>query len=354
MRNQWLLNSLVASALMALAFFSESVSATAVDTPIVEFLLHNNPIFDETQSRDAIDGAIAQLFRKGDFANLEHVAKEFRMQDLRTPSGLSKLNAYYFAFEKILFLRAEDDANGPQIEALVREWLKQYPNSTSAHLAYAQMLMRHAWGIRGFGYVDTVKKYDLMVFADYVEKARQYLNDHAAFRDNDPRWDLMLLEIAKLQNVSDEEYSKLSLAALDRNPDFYQLYFYIVERYLPKWGGNVEQIEKFAQLAVERTKVIEGYAVYARIYWYVSQKQFDLNLFSRSSVMWNEMKLGIDDVLKTYPDKWNIYNFAMFSCFAADKTKAGELINRIAGEKIPRDWPYAVSYERCQAFASSN
>jgi hypothetical protein len=318
---------------------------------VTKFLLENTPELDELESRSVIESYLVQLFQAGDFESLEFVAKQFRDQKLRTKSGLPKLNVFFFAFDKVLRLSPEEEKYRPDVEKLVNAWLEKYPNSTSAHLAYAQMLMQHGWSIRGVGFAGTVKTESWKPFLNYVEKTRQYLQIHNSVSDNDPRWDLLVLEIAMLQNVSEEQYVKLSDAALDRNPDYYQLYFAIVNRYLPKWGGSSDEIEKFANKAVARTSGIEGHGLYARIYWAAAQGQFDDRLFNSSSVRWTEMKRGIDDVLKKYPDKWNVYNFGMFACFASDREKTNELLSRISRERITQNWPYFESYESCRSYA---
>jgi hypothetical protein len=264
---------------------------------------------------------------------------------------LQKLNQFYFVFDELFSSQQADEKYKLAMEQRVHEWLARFPNSTSAHLAYAQMLLGHAWSIRGPGLVKTVKPENWNPFYQYVEKAPHYLEVHKRLRNDDPRWDLMVLEIAKLQSVSEEEYETLYRAALDRNPGFYQLYFTIVDYYLPKWGGNPNEVERFVNQAVKRTKATEGHALYARIYWAASQSQFGAGMFNNSSVRWEEMKRGIDDVLKDYPDKWNTYNFAMFACFAFDQEKTHELMLRIQNEDITPNWPYFKTYEECRASA---
>jgi hypothetical protein len=343
---------IVRIALVCLVIFTNSLCAVAkVNVAVTEFLLKNTPELDELDNRAVIERYLVQLFQAGDYESLEFVAKQFRDQKLRTSSGLLKLDQFYASFDVVLRLSPDEEKFRPAVESLISDWLEKYPNSTNAHLAYAQMLMQHAWSIRGTGFVNTVKPESWKPFLDYVEKTRQYLQVHNSVSNDDPRWDLLLLDIAMIQNVSDEEYTKLSDAALNRNPDFYQLYFVILNHYLPKWGGSSDEVEKFANKAVARTSGIEGHGLYARIYWAAAQGQFDERLFNSSSVRWTEMKRGIDDVLKNYPDKWNIYNFGMLACFASDREKTNELLNSISSERITPNWPYFESYQSCRSYA---
>jgi AraC-like DNA-binding protein len=341
------------AAVLALALFAvPNVLAATQSSAIREAILQNNPAMDENQNRRMIESMIAQLFRSGGFEDLEYVARQFRKRKLKTASGLNKLASFHFSLYEFFSLNICRGPFGEKIESLIQEWLQQYPKSTSAHLAYAQMLMARAWAVRGDGYAGTVKPESWAPFFEYLKKARQYLQDNEQFRNGDPRWDLVLLEIARAQNMPREEYQKLSRAALDRNPGFYQLYFSIVDNSLPKWGGSADEVEKFANEAVMRTRGKDGRALYARVYWHVANNQYGEDMFTQSSVRWDEMKRGMDDVLKKYPDTWNTYHFAMFACFAKDQKKTQQLMTKLKNERITDDWPYFESYERCKTFAA--
>ena len=92
--------------------------------------------------------------------------------------------------------------------------------------------------------------------------------------------------------------------------------------------------------------------MYARIYWSASQTQYGRDLFTDSDVIWEKMKKGIDDVLKRYPDQWNINNFALFACLANDKEKARELFNLIKQPIIWKVWKSEADYQQYKAWAN--
>ncbi len=322
-----------------------------VEHMFVDHLLKNNASMDELQNRGLFDEMMRLLFEEGAFESLEYAALQLREQKLRTHSGLNKLNSFYDAIDKIVFLNPEEESKRPELERAVQTWLEQYPKSTTAHLAHAQMLLQHAWSFRGYGYSHEVPAEKWAPFFECVEKARQYLQDNEAYRNDDPRWDMMLVNIAKLQDLPDQKFAEIVDTALKRNPDYYQLYFDAMDRYLPEWQGSVDAVEKFARQAVEYSKAADGHGLYARVYWYASQSQFQERLFSQSSVRWDDMKLGIDDVLAQYPDKWNIYNFAMFSCFAEDEKKSAELFSKFSVQDIPPSWPYYNNFQHCREAA---
>jgi hypothetical protein len=63
------------------------------------------------------------------------------------------------------------------------------------------------------------------------------------------------------------------------------------------------------------------------------------------------MKKGIDDVLKRYPDQWNINNFALFACLAKDKKMAKELLDLIKEPPMLQVWKSESKYLRYKSWA---
>ena len=113
-------------------------------------------------------------------------------------------------------------------------------------------------------------------------------------------------------------------------------------------------IEEFANDAVEETKATEGNALYARIYWYVSQTQYGFNIFRESDVAWPQMREGIIDVVADYPDQWNVQNFAVFACLAEDLGLTRNLLAKMEEPPIMRAWKKPEILEYCRAFANTN
>lgn len=344
----------VACVLFCLTMPSSAQLISEKIAPYAQVLLENGHELDELQNRELIVSVIARAFANRDYDSLEQLAVQFRDKKLKTSSGVPKSGRYYRAFKDILYCAERCESVGFEVEQRINEWQEKYPNSTAVRIVHAEMLLQRGWAIRGRGFVNTVKPESWKPFLGYVESARNYLNDNEQFRNDDPNWDTTLLDIAKTQSISDVEFDAMSEAALNRNPDHYEIYFSIAEKYAPKWGGSPDAIENFARDAVVRTQSFDGNSMYARIYWLASQSQFGENLFNSSSVSWQQMKLGIEDVLKKYPDKWNIYNFAMFACFASDKEKAKELLSRISHEQFNKSWPHFQHLENCRAYAGVN
>lgn len=163
-----------------------------------------------------------------------------------------------------------------------------------------------------------------------------------------------MLTVAKAQSWSENEFYKLLDEALDKHPQFYEIYFRAIDYLQPKWHGSIQEIEEFANYALSKSNKYEDNGMYARIYWYVSQAEYGHDLFTKSKVKWEKMKLGINDVIAKYPDQWNINNFAVFSCLANDKKMTRKLMSMIEGRPIISVWKDGRFFERCKEFGLKN
>lgn len=302
----------------------------------------------ELHDRAAIKGSVAALMSQGDYQQLEELAQTYRSSQARTSSGLWKLTMFYGGLKLFFDTEQREPAFWSSRKDSVAKWVSLYPSSPTARMAYATMLLNRAWSFRGGGYAVTVKSEDWEPFRHYTEQARLYLEEHKDLASVDPYWHEMMITIAYLQNWSSERFQVVLEEGLSRHPSFYQIYFAAMDYYAPKWGGSTDAIEEFAKVSLEYTQATEGFGMYARIYWYASQSQFDNSLFSDSLVDWELMRQGIDDVLARFPDAWNINYFARFACLASDKRKANELLSRIHGSPILQAWGDISTYEQCR------
>jgi hypothetical protein len=308
---------------------------------------------DELADDASMESAVTAAIRNGDFERLEELSSHYRTTEARTSSGLWKLSLFDARLRAALDIPKRDGQRWTSMITLVEEWVKRHPGSAGARLGYAQMLLSRAWSYRGNGYATTVAKEDWKPFREFTQRARRYLEKTKNVAARDPRWYEIMIAVATYQSWPKEQFDALLKEALDRYPDFYQIYFASIIYLSPKWGGDASSIEQFAREAVERTRKTEGDGMYARIYWYASQTQFGDELFLDSKVDWTLMKKGIDDVLAKYPDAWNTNNFARFACLRGDKEKTAELIERIGPEPLMQVWQTRRNYDRCSRLGES-
>ena len=316
-------------------------------------LLSDGALCDELSERATIRREVGTLIAGEQFSALEALSARYRSAKSRTSSGIWHLTLFYSGVSSAFHTDRKEQEFWLKADRSAKRWIVNYPDSPTGHLAYARMLLNHGWNFRGSGYANTVEPQNWKPFHDYVQQARAYLEKNKDVASSDPYWYELMAVIAYAQGWPESEFSRLISEGLQREPAFYQTYFAAIDYYAPKWGGSIEAIEQFAREGLERTRSSEGFAMYARIYWYASQTEFGDRLFSESLVDWTTMKKGIDDVLTRYPDSWNINNFAKFACLSKDKIKTAELMARLNDGPLMSVWGTPLSFQQCKVWASN-
>jgi hypothetical protein len=227
------------------------------------------------------------------------------------------------------------------------QWIEAYPNSPTAKLVKALVLEQYAWMHRGHGYASSVSKEGWEKFYSNIQAADKHLLESYEQASSDPEWYHRRCNTLNALSIAPENFLEVVNEGLERFPGYYQIYFCAMDYFAPRWHGDKETIEEFAKSSIEHSREQEGLGMYARIYWYASQTQYDWSLFTDSAVDWGMMSAGIDDVIQRYPDQWNIQNFAVFSCLAGDVEKTRNLISKFEGGPIRRVWRNPQMFEYC-------
>ena len=307
----------------------------------------------EMEDRASIGQTVQQLFIARNYKALNQLAEGYLSREERTSSGLWKLTLWSAAIANMMSSPNRDARYWTVMEARITEWINSDPQSPFAYTVYAQMLLSRAWAYRGTGYGYSIAPQDVAPFRQYLKASEDYLLAHKSVASRDPRWYETLMGVANAEGWRESDFSALANEAISRHPYFYQIYFAAVDYFSPKWHGNKDKIEAFAQRAVIVTVEKERFGMYARIYWYASQSNYGPRLFTDSAVAWSRMGQSIDDVLAQYPDQWNINNFAYFACLAQDQSKTKKLLALVQPEPMPKVWGQGDVFAQCKAWANT-
>lgn len=304
----------------------------------------------EIQLRQAIADNATTAFNNSDFAALEEQSREFRAHKSRTPSGVWKLTFFYAGITVAVnkLLDTQGKLSGP-----ISQWEEQYPQSPSAHITRSIVLIARAWRIRGNKAASHVGQSDWKPFLQGIADARRNLENYKDVSSSDPEWYEQMLVIARAEDWERVKFDATLDEGLSKEPFFYGTYFSALAYLLPKWHGDIDEIDRFISDAVERTSKQEGRGMYTRIYWDASQTEFNDDLFENSKASWPLMKAGFNDIVATYPSYWNLNSFAKFACLAGDKPKTKELTTRLAGHIEHEAWSTDVNAAECASWANS-
>lgn len=309
------------------------------------------------QSEAAIRLAIVEEtganLSSGKFDALERMAEDFRRTKARTPSGTWKMGWLHKAFETIGLNTPTPDA-AIAMNATLQAWLQSHPTSPTPYIALGH-----------FSYWQTVAGWrHRLATSSALPNWEPYRQDLAETYDfllrakpiaaRDPEWYVVMENIGRLLEIDLAERYLLIQEGLDQEPHYHRLYFAAAESLLPKWGGSYRMVEAFANEAVTRSRDRDGESLYARIYWHLAQIEFGTDLFRETGVEWNTVSRGFHDIVKAYPESWNLNAFALFACTASDFAKAGQILEQI-GDRIVLDlWPDRQTLEACQSLGANS
>jgi len=303
---------------------------------------------EELQQRQVIQSLGRQVYETEGFAALDVILAKYLSSKARTSSGLWKVG---FLEDGIETTTAEENAVSEQdwkrLEEKAQRWIAANPKSPFARINLALVVKSHAWSFRGSEYAEKVPQTAWKPFFKELARARRILDEAKSIADVDPAWYALAIEIAKADGRKRSEVDALFNEAMAREPDYYPVYFAMLDYLLPKWNGDPHQIEIFANQAVARTRSVEGNSMYARIYWGASEGQFQNHLFMSSFARWKQVDAGFKDILARYPDQWNLNHYAKFACLAGDMKRTRELIAKI-DQPIDEAWEPEGLFERCR------
>ena len=283
---------------------------------------------EHLERRRVVDEFV-RVFASENFQELEDIYQKAVKEGERLPSGVFRSSTVLldvdYAFGLYGVPLEVKDQNWTKREAAAERWAKAFPQSSAAAVFHSEFLIRHAFVFRGGGYASSVTPEGKERFAGLVEKAYQVLAAQAVSGRQDPEWHRQMITVARLQGGRPaERYADVLKNALAAFPYFYGIYFEAATFLVPQWGGSAQAVEAFARKAADATKDREGQALYARIYWSVSH-MFNGDPVRNGTAEWPRLRSGFDDIVKRYPDPWNLNTYARYACQAGD----AKTLNRV-------------------------
>lgn len=233
---------------------------------------------------------------------------------------------------------------------LMDNWVAETPNSATPYLAKASFLIAYAWDARGSGYANTVKDTDWPIFRKRISQAREVLEKSAAVSKQSPLWYENMQTIATAQSWSEDDFLSLFREGVSKEPTYYFLYFSAAKYLLPRWHGSSARLADFVDKAVKATEKQEGQTLYARIYWSLLWALKD-RTFSPGYADWPRMRRGFEDIVRVYPDNWNLNAFAYYACMARDWQTAKAVGAKVSSPQLEL-WKDHQTFQNCVQHAS--
>lgn len=310
----------------------------------------------EIDERKAIGAEFDAAFQREDFAAIEARYSRAVSSKERLASGVFVSSQMVYQMFTTLGSKPGaakgNDARWKPIEEKAQRWAAQFPRSIIAAIALGKAYEQHGWEYRGGGYANSVSKEDWKVFHDYSARAFEVLSKRADAGKSDPAWWWRMLQLGRIQSWPAEQYSRFAREAVDAFPGYYDIHFEVAHGLTPQWGGSAEAVAAYADEAMKRTRSTDGAALYARIYWSVSGSILPQD-WRGPPTDWRKIRTGFDDLIKRYPDPWNLNHYGLFACTVGDKPTAKRVLAIIGDNVDPSAWNDRGTWMRCKNWAAS-
>jgi hypothetical protein len=182
--------------------------------------------------------------------------------------------------------------------------------------------------------------------------ARSVLEKSKSYASANPLWYYEMLAVATLERWSYAKKQSLFDKAVKTHGDFDPIYVAMAVSLSPVWGGSLAQYHRFVDVAVDQTRPSEGEAMYATLYWNLSDLEPRKDPFRDLDIPWTRMKAGFVALLERYPEsEWNLHNFAAFACRAGDAQTFESLLPKLSEDAATRmrgAWRNAYTFEYCR------
>jgi tetratricopeptide (TPR) repeat protein len=177
----------------------------------------------------------------------------------------------YYPFTDFMATVSSD--NDARYEAGLNQWVSSNPKAALPILIRARYYYDTAWFRRGHRFDEETLPADLVVFQDYLRRARADVDRALELDGSNPyAYYLKLVVLRGLGDVSGEQ-SFLD-QAIARFPDYYPLYEEGLVMREPRWGGSVPAMQHFVDRYASRA---ETYSPLKLLYISLYRRILDAN-----------------------------------------------------------------------------
>ena len=310
--------------------------------------------FDYFPTEKIYEFNVFKMLMDGRFAELDAMAESLRMSRKHVPNSTrwELLNFY----TGLTYPDKYTEYGGWEghIEKF-REWVRANPNSITARIGLAEMILEYGWAFRGGDWAKNVSKENWDLFNSKLNEAQQILNDARALKVMCPEWYIAMQDVALGQGWDRDRYDTLFEQAISFEPDYLEYYENKAQYLLPIWNGTNGEWEQFAEEIQSRIGGKKGLAIYWDIFFSIGQRFYpEGKLFSDTDISWEKFLQGYSCRDEIYGvNARSLNRVCQLACYAGDKKTAKTFFEYISANKcVVRDvWKSRDNYLKAKEWA---
>lgn len=311
---------------------------------------------EDSAKPDEADGLyrahISALLVQGDYAQLEKLAQQNRVEKGRLLGGFWKNFDFFWAVSHPQSSSQVTDADYVSQLDTLNKWVKTYPQSSAARIALAECYINYADFARGDGYADSVSDAQWRLYNQRTALAQQTLLDAAPLKERDPHWYAVMQYVAHNNGWDHAHARELLDEAIAFEPGYYHFYMNYAHYLLPQWYGKEGDIQALADQTSVGLSEPDSSIIYFQIMsTFACYCQGSIEQLAHAN--YAKLRNGYDNLTRLYGSSDLTANrFALMATTFQDKYSAHDAFAAIT-KRDPEIWTNETYYKSARAWADS-
>lgn len=284
-----------------------------------------------------------------DFDLIDKAADHARTSKEKLPGGTWKLAHIYPGLN--MPFEAYSDYEWNQHLELLKQWVREKPNSATAKIALASGYVAFAWRARGNDYANKISEEKWKLFRERLANARDVLTS-AYGEQVCPKWYAVMQQVALGQGWDKKENESLFTEAVNHEPTWFEYYKSKAIFLLPQWNGAEGELEAYMNGLVSRPEKTDSAMLYFLLNEYVGANY--LKEKAHAATNYPLLKQGYIDLRKTYGTNPRYMNWAAYKAILMnDRSFAREIFAELKGDADLQIWGTQQAFDGARMFSEA-
>ena len=259
----------------------------------------------------------------------------------RTEDGTPMVEAFEYAFDAMFSTHAL-----PRLEGAFADWKAAVPASRLRPIAEAFMWQQRAQRAHG-AWCKPLDPAGRPLAEKYLARAQAALAEADAAAS--PLWFSAALRVAGSRRDTNDQLDRLLDRGSAAHPGYLPMYWARGRFMLPPWAKDYDGFDTFARTRAS-AGIGSGATAYALMYVAVARSTCHAFL-EETGVSWQQMKLGLEELVRSRSADWNWNLLGTFACRFRDAETTRKVLERLGPAARLDIWTSGQSTESCKVMA---
>ena len=308
-------------------------------------------IWPDAESKEMNDrkAQAKTLINAKNYNQIDDFAAKLRSSKETYANGLWKLADIYAGL--VPSDNAPDNEWGNRIADL-QAWVAAKPESITARVSLANVLVNYAWQARGSGYANTVTDQGDQLFGKRLNQAMEILNQAENLKESCPHYWPVKMRAALGLGMDRDNFNSIFSQAITNASNYASSYLQRAIYLMPRWNGGEGEMEGDLEKLADQKGGDDGDMLYAQVVWGIHSRASSDNIFKENHFSWPRVDRGFAVIEKRFPDSLAAKGErAYLAAYAGDTEKTREYLKETQGQADLAIWYYKNEYIRVANWA---